>query len=216
MKFGAVLFDLDGTLLDTIGLWTQAYLQTLQDAGLEISTEEFILTTYIQNKHFKEVLVHYGLDAKHAEEFRATRDARYTQLLATEPLWIDGAEETLRKITRSYPTGIMTGSHLHYIEAIEQQIPLRSLVPVVVTCDEVRGRGKPHPDGLLLTARKLGIPPEQCLYVGDQLFDIEAAAAADMTSCLYWNEYTPPTAGQEADMSIESLSDLPSLLGLCR
>lgn len=214
MKFGAVLFDLDGTLLDTIGLWMRAYLQTMQDAGVEIGAEEFILTTYTQNKHFEEVLVHYGLDPKHGDEFRTKRDARYTHLLSTETLWIESAEETLRTIARVCPVGIMTGSHLHYIEAIEKQIPLRSLVPVLVTCDEVKGRSKPHPDGLLLTAKKLGVPPKQCIYIGDQLFDIEAAKAANMTSCLYWNEYTPPTAGQEADMSIESLSELPSLLGL--
>ena len=214
MRYGAILFDLDGTLLNTIGLWTQAYLQTLQEAGVEISAEEFILTTYTQNLHFEDALAHYGLDASKAEAFRTTRDARYTHLLATAPLWIEGAEETLKLITKSYPTGIMTGSHLHYIEAIEEQIPIRSLVPTLVTCDEVRGRGKPNPDGLLLTAQKLGVPPEQCIYIGDQLFDMEAAKAAGMTSCLYWNEYTPPTAGQEADMSIESLSELPSLLGL--
>ena len=212
MKFGAVLFDLDGTLLDTIGLWIRAYLQTMHNAGVEMSTEEFLLTTYTQNRHFEDVLAHYGLDPSHGDVLRAERDALYTQLLTSEPLWIEGAEEALGRSEKMYPTGIVTGSHLHYIEAIEKQIPLRTLVPVLVTCDEVKGRNKPHPDGLLFAAQRLKISPEQCLYIGDQIFDMEAAKAAGMTSCLYWNEFTPALAGQEADMSITSLSELPSLL----
>ena len=214
MKFGAVLFDLDGTLLDTIGLWIRAYLHTLQNAGVNMDVEEFLLTTYTQNRHFEDVLAYYGLDPSRGNELRVKRDALYTQFLASEPLWMEGAEEVLRTTTKAYPTGIVTGSHLHYIEAIEKQIPLRTLVPVLVTCDEVKGRNKPHPDGLLLATRRLRVPPKQCLYVGDQSFDVEAAKAAGMTSCLYWNEYTPALAGQEADMNIESLGEISSLLGL--
>jgi HAD superfamily hydrolase (TIGR01549 family) len=210
----AVLFDLDGTLVNTIGLWAKAYLQTLREVGVKIDAEEFMQTIYTQNLHFELVLKHYGLDTSRADSFRAIRDERYAHLLRTEPLWLEGAEDLLKEIIDTYETGIVTGSHLHYIEAIEEQLPLRSLVPLIITCDDTKGRSKPHPYGLLLACEKLGVEPEECVYIGDQEFDIAAANNANMTSCLVWTEHTPATAGQEADIAVQSLAEIPAALSL--
>ena len=214
MSFGAVLFDLDGTLVDTIGYWIEAYLETLLDVDIHIDTEEFLLTTYTLNKHFEDVLEYYGIDPSRAGELRASRDKRYTDILRTRALWLEGAEDMLRSTTEKYPTAIITGSHKSYIDAMDTQIQLKSLVSTIITTDDMGGRTKPHPHGLLLASKELEVAPEQCIYIGDQVFDIEAANAAGMTSCLFWTEYTPPTAGENADMTVESLAEISSLLGL--
>ena len=214
MSFRAVLFDLDGTLVDTIGYWIEAYLKTLLDVDVDIDTEEFLLTTYTLNKHFEDVLEYYGIDPGRADALRASRDRRYTDILRTRTLWLEGAETMLRNTVEKYPTAIITGSHKSYIDAMEEQIQLKSLISTIITTDDMGGRTKPHPHGLLLACKELGVAPEQCVYIGDQVFDVEAANAAGMASCLLWTEYTPPTAGQDADMTVESIAEISSLLGL--
>ncbi|PIQ76437.1 hypothetical protein COU78_06315 [Candidatus Peregrinibacteria bacterium CG10_big_fil_rev_8_21_14_0_10_49_24] len=214
MRHRAVLFDLDGTLVNTIGLWAEAYLATLREAGVELSMEDFLKTTYTQNRHFEEVLKDFSLDVSRADSFRSSRDGRYMELLRTAPLWLEGAQEVLGLVQKTYMTGIVTGSHLHYIEAMETQLPLRSIVPIIITCDDMKGRTKPHPYGLLLACERLGVAPEECVYIGDQEFDIAAANSAGMTSCLLWTHYTPATADEYADMTVTSLREIPSLLGI--
>ena len=211
MSFGAVLYDLDGTLVDTIGYWMEVYLQTLHDYGVDTDQKEFLELIYTLNAPFDGVLDHYGIDISKAKELRAMRDKRYTDILRTKPLWFDGAEELLHKTVEKYPTAIITGSHRSYVDAIDDQVKIESIIPTIISYDEMEGHSKPSPFGLLLAAEKLKVDPKGCVYVGDQIFDVEAANNAGMTSCLLWTEFTPSAAGEEADISAESIEDLTKL-----
>lgn len=106
------------------------------------------------------------------------------------------------------PRAIVTGSHRSYVEAIEQCLPLSKYFPTIITADEMDPYFKPHPHGLFLAAQAFGVEPEQCVYIGDQVFDMEAARNAKMPNILIAREFTPAYARDSADRVITSLGEL--------
>lgn len=211
MSYSAVLFDLDGTLVDSIALWMKAYRETLGSWGLEMSEKEFLDTVYSKNAHFRDVLARFGREDD-AGVFRIERDALYTGMLRKEVEWIAGAKEVLDALRPHHRLGMVTGSFQSYVDAIDSCLGISSYFEHTVTCDETAGRSKPQPYPLQLAAEKMGVPVSSCLYVGDQQFDVDAAKAAGMTMCLIPEKYTPDDAHTDVDLVLQSISDLPTLL----
>ncbi|MDD5469216.1 MAG: HAD family phosphatase [Candidatus Peribacteraceae bacterium] len=209
MKFNAVIFDLDGTLVDTIPLWMQAYRQVFADFGAEVSEEDFITRIYVHSLPLMEALQLEHLPADIEPAFRKKRDERYVSLLQSKARWLPKAQDVLTALRERLPTAVATGSHRIYTDALDRGLRLYSYADTI-TCDDVK-RDKPAPDMLLLAAERLAVAPQQCLYVGDQLFDVEAAKAAGMACWIIPNTSTPDRAIQEADAVLRHLSDILSV-----
>ena len=215
MKHKAVLFDLDGTLADTIRFWAEAYLQTLLEYGVpSMDYQMFWKDIYTQNLKLHDVLDMLSVPIEKEPEFRSTRDGHYTALLREKVEWLPKAKDTLEEVVDALPCGIVTGSFKIYVDAIDEKLNIRSLTPTFVTCDEFRKQGKPDPYCLYLGADKLNVDPKECMYIGDQVCDIEAANAAGMTSCLFKGPYTPDKIDGEADVVITELTEVLPLLSL--
>lgn len=209
MHYKAILFDLDGTLIDTIPLWQRAYLETLRAEGADMELDEFMQKVYFGNTHYNTIFEKFGFPEAEWERIREDRDNRYCDLLRTQAVWMPEAENMLEKVRAALPIGMMTGSWKMYVDALDEHLNIYDKFAATVTCDDTQGgRSKPHPYGLELLAKQMQVDPRQCLYIGDQLFDIEAANAAGMTSCLLWQEWSPPTAGEQASLQIESYDEL--------
>ena len=206
MKHDAILFDLDGTLLDTIGLYEKAYLSALREVDFELSSEEFT-RIYYSNIHLAEHVDMMGLADK-LDTIRNFRDNMYVELLRTKVTWFDDGKKFIESIAGT-PTAIITGSWRFYVDAIEQCIPLSPYTDTIITTDDFRPHSKPEPHGLLMAAEKLNVDPAKCVYIGDQGFDVGAANNAGMTSVLVRREkYTRKGAEEEADIVTDSLEDL--------
>ena len=207
MRFDAVIFDLDGTLVDTIPLWARAYMDTFADFDIEISKEDFMENIYVQSMSLMDALELRSLSTDLEPSFRKKRDERYIKLLETEAQWISSAPDVLIELKNKLPIAIATGSHRTYTDALDRNLQLSSYSSHIFTCDDVEN-DKPAPDMLLLAAKELDMSPKKCLYVGDQLFDVEAAKAANMTCWLVPNTDTPMRAFQEADAVLQNLSEI--------
>lgn len=162
----------------------------LKTVGHDFRDEDFALL-YPSGKPMRDWLTHLGIDQSHYATLRANRDKLYEEMLRSEIVWHDGAETCFKTITKKYPTGIVTGSHKTYIDAIEHRIPLRSLVNVLLDETDLDGKSKPRPDGLLMAAEKLNVDPRSCLYIGDQPFDAEAAKNAGMECWIVRRPFAP-------------------------
>jgi HAD superfamily hydrolase (TIGR01509 family) len=215
MKSRAIIFDLDGTLVDTIPLYEEAYLSMLASAGVGCDPDEFrsvyekFRETYALNIHLSESLKLYGIPQTREEEMRRVRDAEYCELVRTRVEWFPDAKRLLDALPAATPKAIVTGSWQHFVDAIEERLPLSQYIEVIVTSEEFRPHVKPDPAGLLIAAQKLRVPPQDCVYVGDQEFDMEAARRAGMQACLIVREdYTPPRAEEKADICVHSLEEL--------
>lgn len=206
MEVAAILFDLDGTLVETTHLYEQAYMETLAGVGLPVSRERW-RGLYSTGLSLVEWLKELDADPTLEPRIRAERDARYVALLREHVEWRPGAIEALRACAESHSCGIVTGSWLSYVDAIDARLHLRAHVHAIVTADDAPSAGKPKPDTLFIGAERLGVSPQSCVYVGDQRFDLEAAAAAGMRSVLVPGPHTPN--GLES-LATEVITDLSS------
>lgn len=210
MKFSAVLFDLDGTLIQTTHLYEEACIAGMNAIGLSFASEDF-QRLYPTGYGMGRWILDRGGDVGRLEEVRQARDDVYHELLSTRSEYCDGAIELL-EFLRKHPTGVVTNSWRSYLDAINSRLSIYDRLTEIVTADELGDLCKPHPHGLILTADRLGAAPKDSVYVGDQIFDLEAARAAGMTACLIHGPHTPDGAEQYADMVVTSLSELQSLL----
>lgn len=211
MQYDAILFDLDGTLVDTIDLYEEACLATLGGAGLKFSAEDF-KKFYPTGCSFADWVIHGGGTHEQIEPLRGVRDNTYCDLLRKRTVFLDGAEPLLEAVA-ARPTAIVTGSWKTYVDAMDEILNVSSRVGHMVTADDLGNFHKPHPHGLLLAADRLGIDPAKCLYVGDQMFDVEASKAAGMTCCCVVSRHTPAQAPLRADFTVRSLPELMGFLG---
>ncbi len=118
MKYAALLFDLDGTLVNSIDLWGHAVIESLATVGIAVTHEHF-REWYIGARHLGDWLAEYGLSEKEVPGLRPLRDRRYIELLRKDVSWEDGAKEALAFFRGKLPLGLMTGSWMSYVDAID-------------------------------------------------------------------------------------------------
>lgn len=177
----AVLFDLDGTLVDTAPDLAAATNALRRHHSLEPLPFELI-RTQVSNGGSALVTLALGLDVEHPDHDAARSrllDA-YAQALAIHsrvfaPLdnWLHGWQQQRR------PWGIVTNKPRRYAEPLIEAL---ALSPGALLCADDLAVKKPAPEPLWEAARRLGVTPEACWYVGDHVRDMEAARAAGMTA----------------------------------
>lgn len=177
----AVLFDLDGTLIDTAPDMGGALNRLLLEEGLEPIPIERI-RPYVSQGGL--VLTRLGFDGKVPEsEIEPLRQRfldHYRAIVANDSRLFDGYEGILSELeARSIPWGIVTNKPEWLTHPLLQQLDLAERSGVVIGGDTLEHR-KPHPLPLQVAAERLGVNTEQCLYVGDDERDIVAGKAANM------------------------------------
>ncbi|MGZ3790237.1 MAG: HAD family hydrolase [Bacteriovorax sp.] len=177
--FSALLFDLDGTLADTMPLHNQAWIETLKSFNCRMTNE--ILYEYAGVPNLKTVELFnqrfgWSLDPEKVAE---KKEAKFLEQLN----FISPIESTL-KIVKDYygkkPMAIISGGNRSLVELILKRTQLLEYFSVCV-CAESTVRGKPHPDPFLLAARELNVSPENCLVFEDGRLGIEAAQSCGMS-----------------------------------
>ena len=179
----AILFDLDGTLIDTDDTviergarWLQPLARLLPRGDPERVLRRAIMVSEGPTNALLTFLDILGLD----DEFFALGD-RLRQLrgLRTPANFqpVDGIVEAVRELSGRYPLGIVTTRSRRDAQAFLEQHALAGCFSVVVTHEDTR-RLKPHPEPIHCAAKQLGAAIERCLMVGDTSLDVRAAKAA--------------------------------------
>lgn len=179
----AVVFDLDGTLVDTVGARIDAWLAVLAESGIHAERSALEPMIGMDGRRLaREAAEAIGRSLRGGEDEEIDRRAgeRFDELNA-EPRPLPGARELLGRLDDEGLTwAIATSSRREQVAASLRALAL-GREPRVVDGSHVE-HAKPAPDLLLLAARELGVAPEACWYVGDSTWDMQAARNAGMTA----------------------------------
>ncbi|MBB5203932.1 phosphoglycolate phosphatase [Inhella inkyongensis] len=177
----AVLFDLDGTLIDSAPDLAGAANHLREARGLA-PLPLAALRPWVGTGARGMLKVALHLDPDHTE-FEATRDeflAVYERRLLQDTRAFSGVPALLAAlVARGLPWGVVTNKAERFALPICRDMPLLQSAAAVVAGDTTT-HAKPHPMPLLEAARRLGVAPEHCIYVGDDERDMQAARAAGM------------------------------------
>lgn len=207
MKNLLPVFDLDGTLVDSNASHVAATRRVFQEFDLVMPTN-----FYQKNgagMRLRDILEEMGIGHTIIREIRAARDRYHIENLLQNATWLEGAEELLDALRESgKKIGIITNSTDDFVDAMEERLGVRKKTDLIITTTTPGiEKGKPDPTGLLMAADILGVLPEDCVFVGDQGFDVQAGHRARMKSCLIRGPHTSHD-GEPADYEVEHIREV--------
>lgn len=183
MTFAAVLFDLDGTLLDTA-----PDLIAATNAARGLRGEPPLATALLRplvsdgSIALSKLGCDFAPDSDEFEHFRRDLLNHYAANVASLTMLFSGMEAILEMLeARQVPWGIVTNKPTYLTTPLLMALEMDRRAGVVVSGDTLT-QSKPHPAPLLHAAAELKVEPQQCVYVGDAARDIEAGIAAGMTT----------------------------------
>ncbi len=203
---GGVLWDLDGTLVDSAGHHWIAWRDTLAAEGRAVQPSDFANTFGKRNDEILSELFGRGLDPAWVERVSETKERAYRRLLRERGLaLLPGAHDWLVRLRRDgWKQALASSAPQPNIDAALSALDLGRLLDAVVSADAV-GRGKPDPAIFLEAARRLGLPPGRCVVVEDAPAGLEGARRAGMRSIGVLSDHH---ARLEADVVVPSLEAL--------
>jgi beta-phosphoglucomutase family hydrolase len=179
--FAGYIFDLDGTLVDTMPLHYRAWNRAMQLAGLkeELSADLFYSLGGVPTRQVAAILAkHYGLTIDVEQVFHQ-KEALFIELQSEMKLIEAVVAFARRAVAQGRPVSVASGGPRDIVRHTLELMKLAELFPVVVTPEDVK-HGKPAPDMFLLAAERMGVPPARCLVFEDAVPGIKAAEAAGM------------------------------------
>ena len=180
--FSGYIFDLDGTLIDSMPVHYVAWDEAMRRAGLKekLSEELFYSLGGVPTRRVAELIgEHYGL-AVDVERVFHEKEALFTEGLAAVKV-IAPVVEIARRVALTRPVAIASGGPRQVVMRSLAVTGLAALFPVVVSADDVGPtRGKPAPDMFLLAAKLMGVPADRCLVSEDAEPGMRAAEAAGL------------------------------------
>lgn len=175
----ALIFDVDGTLLDTMAVHFQAWRETLADYGIDLDSEHFDRIAGQTSADIVHILNSETNAALDPDEVSRAKDQAFVRHIPLiQPV------DAVRRIAEEYaprlPLGLATNEHFGVANIVMRSSGLAPLFQAMVTADEVENP-KPAPDIFLECAKRLGVEPGRCHVFEDSRYGIEAARAAGMT-----------------------------------
>ncbi|GJM12081.1 MAG: phosphoglycolate phosphatase [Pseudohongiella sp.] len=216
-----VLFDLDGTLIDTAPDFTLVVNQLLAEHDREALSHEAIHLN-VSNGARALVSNAFGIEEGQdgfADLLERLLELYYQQLTITKARLYPGLDDLLQQLEeQNIPWGIVTNKPEKYSVRLLEQLRLDTRCSVLVCPDHVR-ETKPHPEPILLALEKLGLSSEKAVYLGDHIRDIQAAKNADVIAIAAAYGYLADDAKAEewyADFILQSSEQTTSLLNLLK
>lgn len=211
-SIAAVIFDMDGVLVDSEPMHVEAPRRVLGPLGIEYTdadNERFF--GFTDPEVFRILAREHGLELRQAELVQQ-RTQLIVEMTRAAPTPMEGVPDVLHRLVRArYRLALASSSSPDVIAATLDAIGVDDLFEVVVS-GLVVGRGKPAPDIFLETARRLGVAPSGCLVVEDSRNGLLAAKAAGMTCAAIPCRATRGQDFSEADYRLERLVELLPLL----
>lgn len=198
----AVLFDIDGVLLDSFSANTKFFQDLLVDSGYrKPSRQDNAKIFHTDMLNTIRILTKEKSEEKIMEIWKKGHKFKYPKDLLKIP---SGSQDVIRKLRSDYKLGIVTNRIKRGVDVFFEVSKMKKYFDTVVMYENTK-KHKPEPEPLLLAAKRLKIKPEMIVYVGDMKSDMLAAKAAGMKFILYSKENI-----KGADVCVKSFGNIPS------
>jgi len=205
----AVIFDLDGVLIETEDLWDEVREELAREHGGRYGPEQqramMGMSSPEWSRYLSETVGVPGSPEEISVEVVRRLMQRYRERLPLVP----GAVDAVRRLAARWPLGVASSSNRELIDLVLDLSGLAPLFRATVSSEEVP-RGKPAPDVYLEAAHRLGVAPERCAAIEDSHAGIRSAKAAGMRVVVIPNRSFPPDEESlaAADVVLRSIEEL--------
>jgi len=209
----AVVFDLDGVIVDSEQLWDEVRAQLVADWGGSYSKEAQHAMMGMSSSEWSRYM-HDELGLPQSpEEINEEVVRRMLARYRVELPLIDGAVDAVRDLARSFVLAVASSSNRPLIDTVLEVAGISACFDATVSSEEVP-RGKPSPDVYLEAARRLDVPAPDSAAVEDSASGIRAAKAAGMSVVVFPNRHYPPDeeALALADAVVDSPAEVPAVI----
>lgn len=210
----AVIFDLDGTLVDSMWMWRNIDIEYLARYGIEMPQN---LQSCIEGKSFSETAVYFKERFQipdSIEQIKSDWNEMAWEKYVTEVPLKEGVTEFLQYLKQEgIPAGIATSNSKELVELIVKKHEIERYFSSIRTSCEV-AKGKPSPDIYLLVAEDLGVDPRRCLVFEDVLHGVMAGKNANMKVCAVYDEYSEKDQDEkrkQSDYYVHSIAEVLKL-----
>lgn len=178
----ALIFDMDGTIVDNMTVHHRAWQNLLAQLGYEWSLAEIKERVWGKNEEIFERLFPGKYTQEEIQKLAESKERHYVELYRNDIAMLDGLEQLLvHARARGIKLGIATAAPPICVEFVREALNLPRFFDVIVDAAQVV-RGKPHPEVFLQTAGKLSVSPERCVVFEDAPIGVEAAYGAAMNA----------------------------------
>ena len=215
MKYRAILFDFDGTLVPSLPLWLKAFREALAHYGITILDDEVVHRCFY--RAWNEVAMDFGL--RNAEDFPLRVETGLRHAFLEAELYPFARDVLIHCRKHEVFTALVTSSPRSVLAEAIVRLRLHGLFDFTISGDDVHNY-KPHPEPLLTSLGALGLTASEAIMVGDSEADIRAGKAAGTSTVLFvpydYARFNSPDVMQttEPDMVFSDFVELPRMLGL--
>ena len=202
----AVLWDLDGTLVDSAEFHWLSWRDTMAAEGVSLTYQQFLDTFGQKNDRILPGWLGPGADADRIRRVGDAKEAEYRRLASVHGLTaLPGASSWVRRLhARGWQQAIASTAPRENVGVMLRALTLESMFEDIVSAEDVT-RGKPDPQVFLAAAERLGVPRDRCIVVEDAGVGVQAARSAGMR-CIGVSR----AVVLDADIAVSSLLELPS------
>lgn len=209
----AIIFDMDGVVIDSEDLWAEAYRRQLAKRGLEVPTtasyHRFVNTHYRGRNQRHSIMMmqrFYGITDPYHLLYRE-RIKFLLSIFDQKLTLIPGIRGLLQKTSRRYPLALASSSPHPVIQYVLKRYNLRGYFSAVVSGDDFK-HSKPDPEIFLTSAKKLHSQPKNCLVIEDSASGVIAAHRARMRCIGLKQRYNSARDLQKADLMVQRLTQI--------
>jgi HAD superfamily hydrolase (TIGR01509 family) len=206
LEVKAVLWDLDGTLVNSEEYHWQSWRDALAPEGLSITYDQFLGSFGMKNDPIMRLWLGDGYTPERSVRIAEAKEADYRRLAQLHGLTpLPGAREWVARLKAAgWRQAVATSAPRANAEVMLAALDMTSLFDAVVVAEDV-SHGKPDPEVFLTAAARVGVPPSRAIVVEDAAAGIEGARRAGMKSV-----GVNPRQSLGADLNVKSLVELPS------
>ena len=204
----AVIFDMDGLIIDSEPYWDKARRIMATEAGKDWNDDDHKAVMGVSTREWATYMITRLELEMSPEAVEKQIITRMVELYQQQIPYLPGAAEAVALSATQYPTGLASGSPRSLIDTVTNDKALRGKFKVIISGDQV-AQGKPSPDIYLATAAAMGVKPEVCVCLEDSGNGILAGKNAGMKVIAVPDERLPPAPEKliKADVVLEGLPE---------